>query len=176
MEIRQCTREELAAISFVEQEAGKRYAEIVCASCDFYNDPDEPFMPLEEFEKAFDAGVIFYGGFDADELTAFIGYRKAGDAALVRGLFVLPNYQEQGIGSELFKIFEQKANADNMTKIMLLAHKDASWAVNFYKKRGFASITENFNNLLKKYWSPLPKGLQCCADEYQMLIMQKIIG
>lgn len=169
MKIKLCEHGDLKKISFIEQEAGRRYSEII-------DNFEEPFMPYSEFVKAYNEGVKYFGAVsDDDEIIGFIGYRNKGTTALVRGLFVLPEYQRKGIGETLFRHLEELARKDSVKELMLLAHKQAHWAVSFYEKHGFHEVSKNMNILLEKYWAPLPEGLQCAANENVMKIMRKMI-
>lgn len=166
MKIKLCKYSDLKRISFLEQEAGRRYSEIIA-------DFKEPFMPYSEFVQAYNEGVKYFGAVVDNEITGFIGYRNKVATALVRGLFVLPEYQRKGIGETLLRSLEESARKDSVKELMLLAHKQAHWAVSFYEKHGFYEISQNMNILLEKYWAPLPEGLQCAANDNIMKIMRK---
>lgn len=57
-------------------------------------------------------------------------------------LAVLPEFQENGIGTRLLEFADIKAREQGYNKVSLLVGIDKSAALKFYKKRGFKNVLE----------------------------------
>ena len=77
-----------------------------------------------------DESLLCYGMLDNDKLIGMIGYEIETNQIIY--LYVLPEYQKQGIGSKLLDIIINGVNQDE--SIMVRAHRDA---VAMYEKYGF---------------------------------------
>ncbi|MGB5656544.1 MAG: GNAT family N-acetyltransferase [Acidimicrobiia bacterium] len=83
--------------------AAEWYAEFLPPS-----EAHEPEMTLEDWtEEA--RRMTWYGAFDDVDLVAVMGLEYAGDAALVRHAYVLPDRQRQGIAGVLLNHVEREA-------------------------------------------------------------------
>lgn len=94
------------------------------------------------------------------KIVGFIGtIQLADDIVYLMALYLLREYQGMGIGKlvmgKLISTFQNKSK----NEIVLLAHKDAKWAISFYEKQGFNLISEieadikNYaNGLLEKHY------------------------
>ncbi len=60
------------------------------------------------------------------------------------GLFLLLAYQRQGYGSLVLEKFLEKLQAEGYEEVVLLVHKKARWAVDFYSKNQFAVLSGNY--------------------------------
>jgi GNAT superfamily N-acetyltransferase len=106
----------------------------------------ERFSP-QKYQRAFNNPLaIFYGAFEQGKLVGFCGggflKNPNAEGALLTELFVHPDYQRQGIGRELLKVFEP----------LLFEKKDRIWIeavraeLEFYLKMGY-KIKENVPHL-----------------------------
>ena len=59
------------------------------------------------------------------------------DQGLVRAVYILPEYQRQGIGQCLMNNIENVAKAQGLKSLLLYTPEEAYWAINFYKKLGY---------------------------------------
>ena len=61
---------------------------------------------------------------------------------------VLPEYQKQGIGTNLLNHVKQITKTK---RLLVGTWKDAGWAIQFYQKHGFKLMPDK-DKLLRKYW------------------------
>ena len=66
------------------------------------------------------------------------------------GLYLLLDYQRKGDGSKVINKLVSNKKKEDFEEIILLVHKDAYWAINFYKKVNFEIETDNFKKI-KEY-------------------------
>jgi GNAT superfamily N-acetyltransferase len=93
----------LAAVTVINT-AAEWYAEFLPAS-----EVNEPEMTLDSWAE--EAGrMTWYGAFEGGELVAVMGLEYAGDAALLRHAYVLPDRQRQGIASMLHQRLERQVH------------------------------------------------------------------
>ena len=59
------------------------------------------------------------------------------DVARIRYVYILPNYQRQGIGTAILHHVEAIARESGLGKARLRAVEKAVWAIDFYWKRGY---------------------------------------
>ena len=62
----------------------------------------------------------------------------------VRYVYILPQYQRQGIGTDLMTHMEMKAEEIGIRTLRVLTVENANWAVAFYKKLGYR-LAEKIN-------------------------------
>jgi GNAT superfamily N-acetyltransferase len=102
--------------------AARWYAEFLAVS--EFHDPE---MTLEDWtEEA--RRMTWYGAFDGADLVGVVGLEYAGDAALFRHAYVLPDRQRQGVASVLHGRLEREV--EDVEKIIV-----GTYAAN-YKARG----------------------------------------
>jgi N-acetylglutamate synthase-like GNAT family acetyltransferase len=111
----------------------------------------EPYMPAEELKEEIASGVQFYGLKEGGVLVAVMGIQPVEDVTLIRHAYVLTSWQRKGYGEQLFKYLNGLAS----TSVVLVGTwKAAFWAVNFYVKQGFKTVSEEEKNkLLQTYWN-----------------------
>jgi GNAT superfamily N-acetyltransferase len=143
--IRKCKESDFKTILEIINDAAIAYKGII---------PDdrwhEPYMTFEEIQHEVEDGVIFWGYEQKDNLLGVMGIQDRGDVTLIRHAYVRTRYRKQGIGAQLLGYLE------NLTEkpILVGTWKDASWAISFYKKKGYFLIADKEKNrLLRKYWS-----------------------
>ena len=123
--------------------AASAYKGVIPADC--YH---EPYMPREELNH--DMGnMTFFGREDNGRLVGVMGLQSVKDVTLIRHAYVLPAFQQKGIGTEL--LFHLKKMTG--TRWLLVGTwADATWAINFYQKHGF-TLRPDKDELLVKYWN-----------------------
>lgn len=118
----------------------------------------EPYMPLAELREEIAAGVRFIGAEDAGELVGVMGGQDVdnadplgiGNVMLIRHAYVETARRGQGIGGLLLEhILGQTSRP-----VLIGTWADATWAVRFYEKHGFALTTRaQKETLLRIYWN-----------------------
>ena len=142
-EITKLSDEDKMEIFRVINEAARKYKNRIPEDC--YS---EPYMPLSKLEEEM-RKMQFYG-YIKDELVGVVGlqYLSDYDVFLIRHLYVLPEFQRRGIGTELLKFGIAKSPT---SRIYVGTWRDADWAIRFYEKNGFVNLG-NDRELLRKYW------------------------
>lgn len=170
--LRPCADADFDAMAAIINTAATRYAGVIPA--DRYH---VPYMPPDELRHEIDAGVRFWGWYEADHcsgpapgeermadgerpadgerladgdrLVGVMGIQDVDDVTLIRHAYVAPVDQSRGVGGAL------------LAHLLSLAHRPllvgtwaaATWAVRFYEDHGFrlVSIAEK-ERLLRRYW------------------------
>ncbi len=143
--IRPCGDRELATILAIVNSAAVAYRGVIPS--DRWH---EPYMPLSELRSEIAAGVAFWG-FDINgKLVGVMGVQPVRDVDLIRHAYVLPDQQRHGVGGALIQYLRRKS-----TRRMLVGTwAAADWAINFYKRHGFALVSPECTAiLLKTYWT-----------------------
>lgn len=115
----------------------------------------EPYMPLEELRKEM-ARMTFFGWEDTGRLVGVMGFQRVKDVTLIRHAYILPDQQRKGIGTILLNYLRQKTAT---RQLLVGTWKDATWAVDFYRKQGFALMPDK-DELLRRYWDISPRQIE----------------
>jgi GNAT superfamily N-acetyltransferase len=79
-----------------------------------------------------------------------MGMQDKGDVALIRHAYVKTTRHNQGIGTTLLRHLEQMTTKP----ILIGTWADATWAIRFYEKNGYRSLSrKDTERLLRQYWS-----------------------
>jgi N-acetylglutamate synthase-like GNAT family acetyltransferase len=143
--IRQCNEKDFEAIYEIVNDAARVYKGVIPA--DRWK---EPYMPADELRHEIDDGVVFWGYEEEGELIGVMGIQPVQDVTLIRHAYVRIGRRKQGIGSKLI------AHLRSLTDrpILIGTWADAVWAIRFYEKHGFHTVSKKEKTrLLKKYWS-----------------------
>ena len=109
-----------------------------------------PYMPKDELSHEISHGVNFWGYEEERVLLGVMGMQDVLDVTLIRHAYVLPEFQGRGIGAELLATLLARAEQP----VLIGTWKAATWAIGFYEKHGFTTVTEEEKDrLLKKYWT-----------------------
>ena len=143
--IRPCRDDELPTIVSIINAAAEAYRGVIPDDC-FH----EPYMPLCELRAEIAAGVRFWGGEENGVLVGVMGFQPVCDVDLIRHAYVLPTHQRRGIGGALLEHLQHLS-----TRRMLVGTWAAAvWAIDFYRRHGFAEVSsDQKNTLLKTYWT-----------------------
>jgi GNAT superfamily N-acetyltransferase len=126
----------------VVNKASRAYRGIIPDDC--YH---EPYMSKRELRREM-AGMTFYGCTQGGKTIGVIGFQPVKDVTLVRHVYISPGYQRKGFGTKLLDHVKQLTK----TRLLLVGTwADAIWAIQFYRKHGFALMPEK-DELLRKYW------------------------
>lgn len=126
----------------IVNEAAKAYEGAIPADC--YH---QPYMPLAELEQEMKR-MTFFGWKTDSKLVGVMGLEPVKDTNLIRHAYILPECQQQGIGSKLLTHLKSTVKTP---RLLVGTWADATWAVDFYKKHGFR-LMPNKDELLKTYW------------------------
>ena len=110
----------------------------------------EPYMPARELEAEIADGIAFWVAEEDAKLLGVMGIQDKGEVALVRHAYVSPGAQKKGVGTQLLRHVMSLANKP----VLIGTWAAAAWAIEFYRRNGFAVIPEPEKDaLLRKYWS-----------------------
>ena len=140
-------------ILYIINDASLKYKGIIPDDC--WN---EPYMSEQELIYEFNDGVRMYGYHYNNNLIGVIGAQKVKDVFLIRHAYTLSSYQGKGAGSALLEYLLKK---NKNSRILVGTWKNATWAIQFYKKFDFILHTkEETTLLLKKYWNISTKQIE----------------
>jgi GNAT superfamily N-acetyltransferase len=140
--IRQCQAGDSERIYLIINEAAQAYEGVIPADC--YH---QPYMSREELDQELKR-VTFFGWEINDELVGIMGMEPIRDVSLIRHAYVLPRWQQQGIGSKLLNHLKSRCTTP---RLLIGTWADAYWAIDFYLKHGFSLLPDK-DELLKTYW------------------------
>jgi GNAT superfamily N-acetyltransferase len=143
--IRACRDDERQAILTIVNAAASAYRGVIPA--DRWH---EPYMSADELDGEIEAGVAF-SGYEADgELLGIMGIQPVQDVQLNRHAYVSPAGQRRGVGGALLEHLIDHADC----RLLVGTWAAAQWAIDFYRRHGFAAATpEQTAALLKSYWT-----------------------
>ncbi len=143
--IRECTESDFESIYEIINDAAKAYRGIIPK-----HSWDEPYMSKKELTIEIQDGIVFWGNEQEGQLTGVMGLQEKRDVTLIRHAYVRTKLRKQGIGTKLLRHLEQVTEKP----ILIGTWADATWAISFYKKRGYKLVAEAEKDiLLKKYWT-----------------------
>ena len=140
--IRKCNGGDTERLYHIINTAAKAYDGVIADDC--YH---QPYMPRKELEGEMKR-VHFYGWEADGETVGVMGIEPVKDVTLIRHAYVLPDYQDRGIGR---KLLEHLIEQTDTAQLLVGTWKDATWAVRFYEKNGFELMPEK-DKLLADYW------------------------
>jgi N-acetylglutamate synthase-like GNAT family acetyltransferase len=140
-----CAVADFEAIYEIINDAAQAYRGVIPA--DRWKDP---YMPRGELQHQIAEGVVFWGYEEEGRLLGVMGLQPVQDVTLIRHSYVRTARRNQGIGGELLSRLKAQTNPP----LLVGTWAAAVWAIRFYEKHGFRSVSiEEKNRLLKKYWS-----------------------
>jgi N-acetylglutamate synthase-like GNAT family acetyltransferase len=140
--IRRCQPSDKEIIYFIINEAARAYEGVIPADC--YH---QPYMSHDELEQEM-KWITFFGWEVNGELIGVMALEQIQYVTLIRHAYVLPQWQQQGIGSELLNHLKALITTP---KLLVGTWAAAQWAITFYQKRGFTLMPDSAN-LLRRYW------------------------
>lgn len=97
----------------------------------------EPILSLEELMEDFERMTFFAYRSGGRILGVAALLVEGEDTGRIRYVYILPGYQNRGIGTALLNHLEKRAKEANLRNLRALTVGKASWAVNFYQKLGY---------------------------------------
>lgn len=143
--IRQCNPNELETIFEIINDAAFAYYGVIPKDC-----WKDPYMSMVELQHEIEDGVQFWGFEVNGELTGVMGIQLKQDVTLIRHAYVRTTHRNQGIGGQLLNYLYRQVSGP----VLIGTWADASWAIKFYQKHGFALVpTTDIPKMLRRYWS-----------------------
>ena len=140
-------------ILHIINEASLKYKGVIPDNC--WN---EPYMSEQELINEFNDGVCMYGYQHNNTLVGVIGVQEVKDVILIRHAYTLSSHQGKGVGSALLEYLLKK---NKNCRLLVGTWKNATWAIQFYKKFNFIlHAKEETTLLLKKYWNIPTKQIE----------------
>jgi N-acetylglutamate synthase-like GNAT family acetyltransferase len=145
MRIRGSQEADLPVIFAIINEAAQAYRGVIPA--DRWH---EPYMPREQLEREIGDGVRFWVAEEDGRVLGVMGMQDRGEVVLVRHAYVARTAQRTGVGSALLRHVQGLVDKP----ILIGTWADASWAIDFYRRHGFAVVPDGDKaRLLRSYWS-----------------------
>jgi GNAT superfamily N-acetyltransferase len=148
--IRQCQPQDTERIYFIVNEAAQAYKGAIPDDC-----YPQPYMPMRELEEELKR-MTFFGWEVNGELVGVMGLEPVKDTTLIRHAYVLTQWQRQGISTELLQYIKTLVCTP---RLLVGTWADATWAIDFYEKRGFRLLPDK-DELLKTYWDISPRQIE----------------
>jgi N-acetylglutamate synthase-like GNAT family acetyltransferase len=109
----------------------------------------EPYMSEQELRGQIEDGVQFWCFREHNKIVGVMGIQDKPDVTLIRHAYVRTIARNKGIGGKLLNHLSGLATKP----ILIGTWADATWAIDFYKKRGFNPVSRREGQrLLQKYW------------------------
>lgn len=90
----------------------------------------------------------FFLGHNGDEDIGTLSMQKLGGFAYLGYIYLDTKHVGKGYGHELMEFAKRRAKELGLKGLVLIAHPDAQWAVNAYRKFGFKVIAESKSDVL----------------------------
>lgn len=150
--IRLCTATDFDQIHAIINDGAQAYQGVIPA-----DRLSSPYMSREHLQREIHSGVIFYGYEDTTQPNTLAGVmgiqhvpHAIQDVTLIRHAYVRTTHQKQGIGALLLSHLRELTQRP----ILIGTWADASWAIRFYQRHGFRTVSpEEKTRLLKRYWT-----------------------
>tara|TARA_B110000263_G_scaffold72114_1_gene63080 strand:- start:22 stop:501 length:480 start_codon:yes stop_codon:yes gene_type:complete len=143
--INEYTKKNISKILYVINNAALKYKGIIPDDC-----WHEPYMLEIELVNEFENSVRIFGYKKDSKLIGVMGIQELKNVTLIRHAYVLTHYQGMGVGKSLLQYLFK---INKSSSLFVGTWKDATWAIQFYKKFGFTLHAKNQTaQLLKKYW------------------------
>jgi N-acetylglutamate synthase-like GNAT family acetyltransferase len=143
--IRRSAEADLEAILDIINEAAQAYRGVIPA--DRWH---EPYMARPELEQEMAAGVVMWVAEEEGRIVGVMGIQDKGEVALVRHAYVARGTQRGGVGTKLLRHVQGLTDKP----ILIGTWAAASWAIEFYRRNGFAVVPDaEKDRLLRTYWS-----------------------
>lgn len=143
--IRPCRDDEQPVLLRIINSAAQKYRGAIPDDC--WHDP---YMAPDELTREMTAGVEFWGAELDTALVGVMGIQQVLDVDLIRHAYVAPEVQGRGIGGILLA----QLCAQSPRPILVGTWAAATWAIEFYERRGFSLVArDEIATLLRKYWS-----------------------
>lgn len=145
------TPRDFDAILAVINDAAKAYKGHIPDDC-----WKEPYMAPVELLHELDAGVHFSVFSKSKAIVGVMGIQEVQDVTLIRHAYVATAFRSQRIGKKLLQHLVESTHRP----VLMATWKTATWAIEFYKRNGFAEVpAPKATELLNRYWTLTPRQL-----------------
>ena len=153
LNISEYNKNDIYKILYVINDAALIYKGIIPDNC-WHN----PYMSKQKLMIEFTKGVRMFGYAKNNKLVGVMGIQELNNITLIRHAYTLTHYQGTGVGKSLLNyLLEINQNIC----LLVGTWRDATWAIQFYKKFGFKIHTKKQTiQLLKKYWKIPSKQIE----------------
>lgn len=134
IKLRKANTEDVDFLASVCRDAKETYSSIM---------PDKFEKQAQEFEEnGLPEEYKVYIIEDEGTKIGFLGVTDLTDqTAYLVGLYLMNDYQRKGYGTSAVDELIELLKAYGYNKVCLLVHNEAEWAIDFYKKKKFVSVT-----------------------------------
>jgi len=151
--INEYTKKNISKILYVVNNAALKYRGIIPDDC-----WHEPYMLKKELVNEFNNSVRMFGYKKDSKLVGVMGIQELKNVTLIRHAYVLTHYQGMGVGKSLLQYLFK---INKSSSLFVGTWRDATWAIQFYKKFGFTlHAKKQTAQLLKKYWKVSAKQIE----------------
>ena len=151
--INEYTKKNISKILYVVNNAALKYRGIIPDDC-----WHEPYMLEKELVNEFNNSVRMFGYKKDNKLVGVMDIQELKNVTLIRHAYVLTHYQGMGVGKSLLQYLFK---INKSSSLFVGTWRDATWAIQFYKKFGFILHTKKQTaQLLKKYWKVSAKQIE----------------
>ncbi len=152
--LRLATHDDVDAIAFVMRESLRELGATVydraqvASAIDFVGRPDIQLIDDGTYFVVL-ATIVGCGGWSRRKKPYSGSLRSAGDDALldptrdaahIRAMFVLPQYARRGVGRQILKLCEQRAEADGFRRLQLVALRSGE---EMYLRCGYTPVAQS---------------------------------
>ncbi len=100
----------------------------------------DPYLSLNELLQDLNQ-MIFYVYKSQNKIVGIVSLEiENTEVGKINRLYILPQYQQKGIGTALVDHLQKAAEDMGLRKLKLHVGEQAYWAINFYKKLGYETI------------------------------------
>jgi N-acetylglutamate synthase-like GNAT family acetyltransferase len=143
--IRKSRPQDAAAMLAIINDAAQAYKGVIPA--DRWH---EPYMPADELAGEIADGVGFWVAEEDGRMLGVMGIQDKGEVALVRHAYVSLTLQRKGVGTRLLRHVQALTDKP----VLIGTWAAAWWAIEFYRRNGFAVVSHaEKERLLRRYWS-----------------------
>ncbi len=104
------------------------------------------FRTLDELPTKYEIWLIFNLG----DPVGFMGLDSlSSEVIYIAAFYIHADYHCLGLGSRTMRMICQSFKEQGYKEILLFAHSEANWALNFYTKFGFEKLTNDFQEISK---------------------------
>lgn len=151
--INEHSKQDISKILYVINNAALNYKGIIPDDC-----WHEPYMLEKELVNEFNNSVRMFGYKKDSKLVGVMGIQELKNVTLIRHAYVLTHYQGMGVGKSLLQYLFK---INKSSSLFVGTWRNATWAIQFYKKFGFTLHTKKQTaQLLKKYWKVSAKQIE----------------
>src|SRR5438270_11399417 len=101
-------------------------------------------MSKQELQHEIQDGIVFWGYEQDGTLEGVMGVQQVKDVTLIRHAYVRSGNQKRGIGTQLLLHLLGTATRP----VLIDTWADAAWAIVFYYKHGFQTVSHEEKELL----------------------------